>query len=264
MLRARDYAEAHPMNGAAMHPAIPALLFAALATPAYAETNPPAWDYRSAGDDEEGWGALSKHYATCDIGMRQSPIHVLDATRTAALPLKFSYEEAEVVVQKREHALIVQFEGDGNHATLDSEAFALRQIRFHTPSEHAIHGHSYSLEMQFIHQNARKEVMVAAVFAEIGDALPGLEPLMAHLPHKGAPELRLRFDPSGLLPQKTGFYAYPGSLTWPPCTEGVAWKLLKHPVTLSKEQLRAIGRLLGRNARMPHPLNERRVTESID
>ena len=64
------------------------------------------------------------------------------------------------------------------------------------------------------------------------------------------------------LPPKRGYYEFEGSLTTPPCSEGVRWFVLKQPVTLSQQQLDAFRKLYPRNARPTQPLNGRTVRES--
>lgn len=238
-------------------------LFSALPTLAGAEPA-PAWNYMGGANDDEGWGLLSKEYAKCTLGNQQSPVAINEAKVSAMGPLKFDYTESNVVEQHRELTLLLQFnDTDANSLRHEGETYTLKQIRFHTPSEHSIKGAMPPMEIQFIHQQGEK-VMIVAVAAMPGDENASLKTLIEHLPFKGFPEQHIRFDAKGLLPIKQGFYAYTGSLSWPPCYEGVEWRVMKEPITISKEQLKTLSHFLGRNARLPQPIYFRTITQTME
>ena len=248
-------------NGDAMRPAA-MILFSALSLlpAATVAAELPSWDYMGGGNDDEDWGMLSPAYAKCTVGTQQSPVAINEAKVSMMTPLSFDYHTSDIVEQRRELTLLLQF-NDGNSIRHEGISYKLRQIRFHTPSEHSIEGGMPPLEMQFIHQNG-DNILILAVQAVVGAENTAIKALVENLPHKGAPEARLSFDPNNLLPEKRGFYAYTGSLSWPPCTEGVEWRVMKNPITLSKEQLKAVTQLLGRNARMPQPIYFRTITQT--
>ncbi len=258
------YAGVAPMYGEAMRPArLSALFLSALALIpcARAEDALPAWDYIGGANDDEDWGLLSPAYAKCTVGTAQSPVAIDETQKTSMLPMQFDYKASEAVEQWRELSLILQFK-DGNTLRSEGTEYRLRQVRFHTPAEHDIKGVNLPLEMQFIHESADKQVLVVAVQAVTGAANAALQTVVEALPHKGAPEKTVQVDVAGLLPKKRGYYAYEGSLSWPPCTEGVQWRVMKEPITLSKDQLRALGLLLGRNARLSQPIYFRHIKET--
>jgi carbonic anhydrase len=244
---------------------LPALfLLAALPVSAMAEEKLPEWNYIGGANDDEGWGDLSPAYATCTLGGQQSPVGIDETKSTTMGKMKFDYRESDVITQRRELTLIVQFKA-GNVVHHEGSDYALKQIRFHTPAEHSVRGENMPLEMHLIHQNAKGEILIIAVQAKVGDTPnAALQAVIDHLPEKGSPEKKARFNPEGLLPEKRGYYAYTGSLSWPPCTEGVSWRVFKQPITISREQIRAIGKLLGRNARLLQPLYLRPILETID
>lgn len=258
------YAQAELFYGVAMPPArLSALIISALAFTAPAQAaEAPAWDYIGGANDDEDWGAISPAYAKCTIGTEQSPVAIDEAKKSSMLPIEFSYQPSEVVEQWRDLTLLVQF-SEGNNLRHEGVDYALKQIRFHTPTEHSVLGKDLPMEMQFIHESADKQVLIVAVQAQLGAANAAIQALVEHLPKRGMPEQKLTLDPALLLPEKRGYYAYRGSLSWPPCTEGVEWLVLKTPITVTREQLSAISHLTGRNARLPQPLYLRTIKESF-
>jgi len=249
-------------NGEAMRPALSALLLSSIILLPCSAVAAPAWDYMGGANDDEGWELLSPDYTACKEGSAQSPVVIADAKAAALAPLVFDYHASDVVAQRREKTLIVQFK-EGNNFSQDGTTFSLRQIRFHTPSEHGIHAQALPLEMHFIHQHGA-DVLIVAVLVQVGEENAALQSIIENLPEKNSPEKLFRFDPSALLPLIQGFYAYSGSLSWPPCTEDVAWRVMKVPLTLSQAQLKKFTALLGRNARLPQPLYFRNILETTE
>lgn len=227
----------------------------------------PAWDYRGGANDDEGWATLSPAYAACAAGTQQSPVAINAPQRSSMLPLRFAYVSSPVIVQRRDKALLLQF-GGGSTVRSEGVDYTLRQIRFHTPAEHSIASRDLPLEMHFIHQAEDRRILIIAVQGQEGagpeEGSEALARIAAHLPERGAPEKHMRLDPGALLPDAQGYYAYTGSLSWPPCIEGVAWRVMKKPITVSRAQLQAISRLTGRNARLLQPLYLRIIQETID
>lgn len=242
--------------------ALSTLLLLGLAAPALA-ADKPLWDYLSGALDDEDWEKLSPDYETCLDGQEQSPVAIGDTKKIALEPLVFDYKQSDVVVQRRELTLIVQFWGTSKLVS-EGEDYFLKQIRFHSPAEHDVKDTTLPLEMHFIHQTAEGKVIIVAVQADVGKSNEAMQAIVEHLPGRGVPEQKMQMNPSGLLPKTGGQYVYYGSLSWPPCTEGVQWRVMKSPITISKEQLKAIEHLLGRNARLPKALNGRTILETIE
>ncbi len=152
----------------------------------------------------------------------------------------------------------------GNTLEVGDQRYELLQFHFHTPSEEHIRGQSSPMVAHFVHKNAAGELGVVAVLIRAGRPNPALEPLFRHLPRAGERIIvdDLSLDLAGVLPKSLGYYDFSGSLTTPPCSEGVHWMVLKEPVTLSARQIDAFRKLVGRNARPVQPLNARLVQES--
>lgn len=240
------------------------LLSALLPASAAAEAaRPPAWDYIGGANDDEGWAELSPDYKAC-AGHSQSPVDIQTAEAAALPALQVRYRLSDAIAQLREQTLLVQFQ-PGNTLDMGGKEYQLKQLRVHTPAEHSIQGKTAMLELQLLHQAQDGALLLVAVLAEMGEAAhAGLTPLMDNLPDAGEREKKLRLDPTGLLPHAHGYYAYEGSLTWPPCTEGVKWLVMKQPLDISRDQGRRFAQLLGRNARLPQPLYLRSIHQTTE
>jgi carbonic anhydrase len=140
----------------------------------------------------------------------------------------------------------------------------LKYVDIHTPSEHHLNGQSYPLEMQFLHLDSKKNVAMTSVLFQVGESNIQLAKLLTQLPQKVGEVIKLkaRLTPSDLMPTNQRYYRYSGSLTSPPCTEGVRWVVMKSLLQASAEQIAAITAALGgANSRSIQPLNGRSVLE---
>ncbi len=119
------------------------------------------------------------------------------------------------------------------------------------------------LEIELVHKNDKGEMLILSIFAKTGAENAALNALTKHMPTRTVPT-SFTFNPATLLPAKPGYYAYTGSITVPPCTEGVQWRIYKENITVSKEQLTALATFIGRNARLTQPAYMREVQETRD
>lgn len=223
----------------------------------------PAWNYVGGANNDEGWGELSSGYAACSSGTQQSPVAIDSAKPTSMMPLRTRYRDSVVAAQLRENTLILQFQGNDNTLEHEGTSYVLKQVRAHTPAEHSIQGALRPLEWHLIHQAKNGGVLIVAVQSiEAKQASSRLDTLFTSLPSRSERERSAHINPNAFLPEQQGFYAYTGSLTWPPCTEGVEWRVMKSALPLTREQLRVIGTLLGRNARLLQPLYLRDIRET--
>jgi carbonic anhydrase len=152
----------------------------------------------------------------------------------------------------------------GGTVDLASGTYKIVQFHFHAPSEEKIDGHPYAMVAHLVHSDDAGKLAVVAVLFKEGKANPTLAKVFAVMPAKEGEKVALEggVNPADLLPARQDYYAYVGSLTTPPCTEGVRWQVLKQPVELSKEQLAAFRKLYPMNARPVQPLNGRKVEQS--
>ena len=208
------------------------------------------------------WSGLDARYEACGKGKIQSPINLNDtqAINTLGLPsLDIAYREVPLRVIHSSNG----FEGRyplGSYIRLGAERFELTHYQLRTPSEHHLEGFAYPAEIQIYHRDGQGRQVVLSMIVSEGKPNPQLQTLLNHVPEE---KDRLKvfeevmFNPARLLPNDTRFYRYVGSLTTPPCTEGVIWLVFKKPIEASIGQLVALNELLGENSRPLQALNGR-------
>lgn len=220
------------------------------------------WDYNGSSGPAQ-WASLTDEFKPCKAGKRQSPVDI-DAPGPNAklLPIRFHYKEAELTVSNTGHTIKAEFPV-GNYVEIDGERFDLVQLHFHTPSEHKVTGIPYDLEMHLVHRSPEGRLAYLAVLFEEGAHNKALDKLFEAMPpEEGVHPERIAFDPAKTLPTKRTFYRYDGSITTPPCTEGVLWHVLTQPLELSRKQHDQFALLYKFNARPVQPLNGRSLTKS--
>ncbi|WP_333853521.1 carbonic anhydrase [Leclercia sp.] len=197
------------------------------------------WSYEGEGSPEH-WGNLDEAWKTCQSGKNQSPINI-DATLNAHLaPLETHYTDGPTTLVNNGHTIQAgEKEGTRDTILLDGQTWTLQQFHFHAPSENTIHGKKYAMEMHLVHSNAEGEIAVVAVMFDRGAKNQELEKLWRKMPAQPEQSATLptHLDLNKLLPDDKTFWRFSGSLTTPPCSEGVTWIVLKHPLTLSADQL---------------------------
>lgn len=244
------------------------LALAALATAALAGAAPgfaggdAHWDYE--GDEGPShWGELDPSWHVCSDGRNQSPIDLQDAVDAELPPLALHYTVGGVDEINNGHSIQIDY-APGSWLTLDGHDYALKQFHFHAPSENHISGHEYPLEGHLVHADADGNLAVIAILFEEGahnQALATAWQDMPRHPHHHH-ELLTRASAAALLPEDLGYYRFNGSLTTPPCSEGVVWLVMKQPVTVSKAQLDAFVEVMGHpNNRPLQPINARVVLQ---
>jgi carbonic anhydrase len=244
-----------------------AMLFAALcsmaamATPSNASERAatPHWTYAGS-DGPSHWGALGKKDIACSEGLQQSPI-ALDPAQAVPHGEEFQirYRPSKADLVNNGHTVEADIQGGGDIVTFDGEDYELKQFHFHTPSEHTLDGKRYPLEIHFVNTTDAGRVTVAAVLVEEGAENVAVAELFGNLPMPGEHiKLRNAVDLSSVLPNDRHALVYTGSLTTPPCTQGVHWIVLRQPVRMSAAQIDAFGHLFPDNHR---PLQERHGRE---
>lgn len=217
----------------------------------------PCWGYE-AHNGPALWGALDPAFADCALGREQSPIDLAGARRADLAPLGFDYRRSRVVLENTGHT--VQANPDpGSGILLDGTPHELRQFHFHRASEHLVDGRRLALELHLVHRAATGGLAVVGVLFEEGAANEALAPLWAHLPAEPGASRALpgELDLASLLPAGRAAWRYRGSLTTPPCSEGVAWAILAEPLPVSAPQIAAFAALYPNNSRPVQPLGGR-------
>ncbi len=224
---------------------------------------PPQWQY-SGEFGPEAWGRMQAAYALCDKGRRQSPIDIV-ATRKQPLPaLEFQYRSAPLRIVNDGHTVRVRI-ANGSRMLIGRDSHALQQFHFHLPGGDRVRGEEFPMAMHFLHKSSSGRLVSLVVLFRLGAENAALAALLPHMPARGQAERVVagtQIDPAQLLPAAHGYFAYEGSLTAPPCTEGVLWIVMKQPLELSAAQLARLGQLFPANARPVQPLHDRVVTES--
>jgi len=220
------------------------------------------WEYKGSLGPTH-WGELSKPFKVCATGKHQSPIDIDSTTgNPKLLPIKFHYQLADTVVKNNGHTVQLDFPR-GNFVEIDGDHYDLAQLHFHTPSEHKVSGAPYELEMHLVHKNAGGKLAVIGVLFEEGPANKALAKLWSQLPNSGETVAEpLALNPQTLLPPRQLYYHYQGSLTTPPCTEGVSWYVLTQPSTVSGKQVETFAHIIPFNSRPPQPMNGRALVKS--
>jgi len=223
----------------------------------------------SSVQNHDGGGPEGRNpYLKCEKGKRQSPIDLQMPVHASHEDLVFAYKPTELHAIHDGHSVRVIHEGE-SQLRWEGRSYRLLQFHLHEPSEHWVNGAAYPMEMHFVHQDAQGHVLVIAVLIKLGGeneeidrAGKWVQQHIGHrLPEEGE-EIRgtLKMDIMRILPaDTTHFYTYDGSLTTPPCTEGVRWIVLKEPIEFSRVQLRRFVKAYGHTARQVQPLHGREV-----
>ncbi|URQ61185.1 carbonic anhydrase family protein [Pantoea alhagi] len=231
----------------------------AWATSALAENQ---WSYEGSASPGH-WSELNEQWFFCNKGRYQSPIDISDPVAGNLPPLTVDFSTQAASIINNGHTIQIAV-GHGNSFMLDRQSWELKQFHFHTPSENHINGQSFPLEAHFVHANRNGEWAVVAVMLVAGKPNPALDWILDALPQRQNQEkaLHKNFSLASLFPQDKHYYRFSGSLTTPPCTEGVIWLVMKQPVEASKAQLARFAQAMHRaNNRPLQPLHGRQIVE---
>jgi carbonic anhydrase len=220
------------------------------------------WSYDGEGGPR-AWGQLKPEYDKCTNGTRQSPIDIRDGIRVNLDPVQFDYRPSAFRVLDNGHTVQVNVAA-GNTIEVMGRRFELLQFHFHRPSEERIEGKQFDMVAHLVHKDAGGRLAVVAVLLERGSAHPLVQAVWNNLPLEKGDELSARstLDLNQLLPKDARYYTYMGSLTTPPCSEGVLWMVMQQPVTVSDEQIAVFSRLYPMNARPVQQASGRLIKQS--
>ncbi len=217
------------------------------------------WEY-SGPLGPEHWADLSPEFSSCN-GKNQSPINLTSFIEAELKPISFNYSKGSSEIVNNGHTVQIN-EMPGNTVTLDGISFQLKQFHFHSPSENLINGKSFPLEAHLVHEDVDGNLAVIAVMFEEGKPNKGIEKAWAQFPeHEGDKlPLHVNVSPKEILPRNHDYYRYEGSLTTPPCSEGVRWIVMKHQITASKDEIeKFIHAMHHSNNRPIQPIHARTV-----
>lgn len=210
------------------------------------------------------WGDLSPEFTACKDGKSQSPVDISGAQGAALPVIAFDYKPSPLRIVNNGHAIMVSY-ARGSSITVDGNTFQLLQYHFHTPSENMVDGKHFPMEAHFVHKDKDGKLAVIGLFLTEGEKNEILQRVWDHMPKEEGKEMA--FDDTivnamDLLPKDMAYYRFDGSLTTPPCSEGVSWLVLKTPVKMSADQIKAFSDIYPMNARPVQPLNGRHVKVS--
>jgi len=254
-------------------PATPDAVTRPATTPAAGD---PVWHYEGVAGPGH-WGTLSPKFAACRDGRAQSPIDIAATlvgtedleVKTDLLPasLRIAHHEHVADGINNGHTIQVNYQG-GDELRIGTETYDLVQYHFHNPSEHTVKGRRYPMEMHLVHRARSGALAVIGVLIEEGAHNAAFDPIWSNLPLKAGVETHypsVDVDVDKLLPTARTSYRYNGSLTTPPCSEGVRWIVMTTPIRLSADQIGAFTAIIHDNSRPTQPLNARPVlTEPVD
>ncbi|MDP4891998.1 carbonic anhydrase [Cypionkella sp.] len=231
-------------------------VLAAFAAPTLAETA-HHWTYEGA-EGPDHWAEVAEGAGACAAGQEQSPINLAGALPADAPDVTIGWaSNTDWSVQNNGHTIQLNPAGDAGKITVDGKDYALLQLHFHHPAEHAIGGMRSPMEAHFVHKAADGALAVIGVMLVGGGQAGWMDKIMAVAPSTPESVVWGMQDPRVLLPPDRNFFRYQGSLTTPPCSEVVLWTVLHQPVAVSDAALAAFAALYEMNARPLQPLNRR-------
>ncbi len=207
----------------------------------------------------EHWASLSEAYAACR-GEQQSPVDITGYEPGELGPLLFSYDGEATAARNDGKAVHVDFEA-GNTLVSDDRTYELASLHMHAPSEHRVEGVEFAAELHLVHRDTDGALAVVGLLFEPGGASPIVRAILDAAPATGETVAGgVALNASACVPDGSAYYAYAGSLTTPPCHEGVAWHVMREPRTISQEQVDALLALGGGPTNRPvQPLGSRQI-----
>lgn len=222
-----------------------------------------SWDYGNVLGPSH-WGDLKPEFATCKNGHHQSPIDIRNTKKADLQPIRFEYKLSPLHIIDNGHTVMVNY-SPGSFIFVGEKKYELKQFHFHRPSEEKLDGKSFDMTVHLVHADTDGKLAVVAVLLQQGADSPLVHELWKDLPHEKDKEEffdNIQINLSQILPSDRGYYTFSGSLTTPPCSEDVTWYVLKHPTTVSAEEIQRFSQLYRDDARPTQPLYDRVVLES--
>ncbi len=220
----------------------------------------PEWSYQGTTGPAH-WGDLAESFRLAREGTRQSPIDLSTTAGADSSALSFHYQPFPLSMLNNGHTIQVNC-GSGGWIELADERYELAQFHFHSPSEHTVNGSAFPMEIHLVHKNAAGQLAVVGLLVAEGASNSVLDVVWSHIPAQAGATQAVEgqsFDATELLPDDRQRNSYAGSLTTPPCSEGVQWSVVRAPIELSAEQIAAFRKIYHGNARPTQPLNDRPV-----
>ena len=222
-------------------------------------SHPIHWSYKGE-DDPSHWGNLNSEYLNCKTGHQQSPINIAQTQMGNLSNIEFNYKDTPLKVSNNGHTIEGRYE-PGSFIKIDGKRYELLQFHFHAPSEHTVDGKNYPMEAHLVHRSEDGQLAVVGIFLKEGKINDLIETLWAYIPTQLGEKIvhGVSVNASVLPPDDKSYYNYIGSLTTPPCSEGVSWHVMKTPIEVSSGQIAKFTSIYSGNSRPVQPLNRRIV-----
>lgn len=225
------------------------------------------WSY-SGDTGPENWASLDSSFKACGRGVEQSPINLENAkaNATSEADIQINYQPSSFTIKNNGHTVQADANTDENSIVIEGKEYKLVQFHFHVPSEHQMEGKNLDMELHLVHKSEDDQLAVLGVLMKAGKENKILAELWSKLPKEESEEnilLEEEINLSSLLPQDKTAYHYNGSLTTPPCSEGVKWTVFAEPISVSQEQIDLFATVFPDNHRPVQPWNDRDVYEVL-
>lgn len=222
--------------------------------------NSIAWSYQGSNGPDH-WADLGPEFTACDEG-NQSPIDIRGGQAFAFRPLSFRYRSCALSISNEGNGLRLTY-CDGSYLVTGGREYELKEVRFHVPSEHWVSGEAADMEMQLIHRDRHGRIAAVGVLMLAGRHMNStMTRIWDNLPRSAGETLynrQIGINPLFMLPNQRSYFSYKGSLTQPPCTEGVQWFVLTEPLEVDLSYVKRLRSIIGANARPVQPTNGREV-----
>ncbi len=205
------------------------------------------------------WGSLDDAYLACSAGLEQSPINIPADAFVNDANLEFAYGESILDIQNNGHTIQVNYD-EGSSVMIDGEAYNLLQFHFHAASENTLAGVQTPLEVHFVHANESGGLAVIGVMVEEGSANEAYAEIFDNMPEDAGASWefdRIVLNAMDLMPSEKTYHRFDGSLTTPPCSEGVKWHVLNNTIEMSAEQIGQFTTIYNNNFRPIQAMNAR-------
>ncbi len=223
-----------------------------------------SWSYDAVTGSKE-WVSIDPSYYACGGGYEQSPIHIESNGSIEEQifdSIKYNYKPTKFWLSNDENSLVVHDPTGKNKLLIDGEQYKLLQMHFHLPSEHQLDGESFNMEGHLVHENKDGGLAVVAFFIKEGKVNTDLADMWAVLPTEKIGdriEVNHSIDLLEVLPIESEVFIYKGSLTTPPCSEGVLWFVLEEPIEMSSQQIEVFAEIYRQNNRPIQDMNNRKI-----
>ncbi|MYC33724.1 MAG: carbonic anhydrase family protein [Chloroflexi bacterium] len=217
------------------------------------------WGYNGS-EGPEHWGCLSEAYRSCSEGVEQSPVNITGCVASEGAHIEFAYSGRAIAARNNGHTVYLDFP-PGSALVADGSRYELQGVHYHSPGEHQVDGERFATELHLVHQDTDANLAVVGLLFRLGNPSPLVQALLDAAPQTvGSVALQDGPTTSDYLPAPLNYFGYDGSLTTPPCTEGVHWIVMQSVGTVSPEQVERLQTITGGpNNRPVQPIGERKI-----